>query len=251
MEIVVTSDNQNPANFVSNFVDSINVNDGYEIAVKSIFSPPLFNFTEDNNEFTIVTVINGKEYYYSYAIKPGFYENTCQLLQKMQQSIKSSIMKRIPKPPKWTPTLSSNPQSVTLNMNNTKRKDASQYFVFGGDVKDSLLRDLGLCASEKTMVAKLDINNYSFDEETICGFLYSNIVENSLINQQQSRLLACVPISSVSPYNFFEFHNPVYRAFSVHSFTDLNFVLTNVDGDILRMKGGIPTVITLSIRKKL
>ena len=89
MEIVVTSDNQNPANFVSNFVDSINVNDGYEIAVKSIFSPPLFNFTEDNNEFTIVTVINGKEYYYSYAIKPGFYENTCQLLQKMQQSIKS------------------------------------------------------------------------------------------------------------------------------------------------------------------
>ena len=99
------------------------------------------------------------------------------------------------------------------------------------------------------MVAKLDINNYSFDEETICGFLYSNIVENSLINQQQRRLLACVPISSASPYNFFEFHNPVYIAFSVHSFTDLNFVLTNVDGDILRMKGGIPTVITLSIRK--
>ena len=31
MEIVVTSDNQNPANFISNFVDSINVNDGYEI----------------------------------------------------------------------------------------------------------------------------------------------------------------------------------------------------------------------------
>ena len=99
------------------------------------------------------------QYYYSYAIKPGFYENTCQLLQKMQQSIKSSIMKRIPKPPKWTPTLLSNPQSVTLNMNNTKRKDGSQYFVFGGDVKDSLLRDLELCASEKTMVAKLDINN--------------------------------------------------------------------------------------------
>ena len=46
-----------------------------------------------------------------------------------------------------------------------REKDASQYFVFGGDVKDSLLRDLGLCTSEKTMVAKLDINNYSFDEE--------------------------------------------------------------------------------------
>ena len=223
MEIVVTSDSQNPANFVSNFVDSRNVNDGYEIAVKSIFSPPLFNFTEDNNEFTDVTVINGKEYYHSYAIKPVFYENMCQLLQKMQQSIKSSVMKRVAKPPKWTPTLSSNPQSVTLNMNNTKRKDASQYFVFGG-----LLRDLGLCVSEKTMVAKLDNNSYSFDEETICRFLYSNIVENSLINQHQSRLLACIPLSSASPYNFFEFHNPIYRAFSVHSFTDLNFVLTDV-----------------------
>ena len=86
-------------------------------------------------------------------------------------------------------------------------------------------------------------------KKQFAGFLYSNIVENSLINQQQSRLLACVPISSASPYNFFEFHNPVYRVFSVHSFTDLNFALTNVDGDILRMKGGIPTVITLSIRK--
>ena len=159
MEIVVTSDNQNPANFVSNFVGSINVNDGYEIAVKSIFHPPPYNFTEDNNEFTVATVTNGNESYYSYAIKPGFYENMCQHLQKMQQSIKSSVMKRIPKPPKWTPGLSSNPQSVTLNMNNTKRKDASQYFVFGGDVKDSLLRELGLCASEKTMVTKLDINN--------------------------------------------------------------------------------------------
>ena len=38
MEIVVTSDNQNPANFVSNFVDSKNVNDGYEIAVKIYIS---------------------------------------------------------------------------------------------------------------------------------------------------------------------------------------------------------------------
>ena len=53
MEIVVTSNNQNPANFVSNFVDSINVNNGYEIAVKSIFHPPPYNFTEDNNEFLL------------------------------------------------------------------------------------------------------------------------------------------------------------------------------------------------------
>ena len=37
MEIVVISDNQNPANFVSNFVDSINVNDGYDIVLKVYF----------------------------------------------------------------------------------------------------------------------------------------------------------------------------------------------------------------------
>ena len=86
-------------------------------------------------------------------------------------------------------------------------------------------------------------------KKQFAGF-YIRILLKTLINQQQSRLLACIPLSSASPYKFLEFHNPVYRAFSVNSFTDLNFVLTNVDGDILRMKGGIPTVITLSIRKK-
>lgn len=251
MDIIVTSGTQNPSNFVSNFVESININDGYEIAVKSVCHAPLYNITEDNNEFTVSTNLTGNVYEYSYSIPSGFYENTCEVLLAMQNTIATSLsrVKRVLKPPKWTPSLLSDPQKVILNMNNRKR-DEAQHFVLGGGAKDSLLRDLGMCSSDKILLPKLEVSNYVFDNSRSCGFLYSNIVTNSMINQQQSRLLACLPIDSKPGCNYYEFQNPTYRALSVHSFTDLNFVLTDVEGNILRMKSDVPTVIALSIRKQ-
>ena len=75
---------------------------------------------------------------------------------------------------------------------------------------------------------KFNANHYTFEAATEAGFLYSNIVDNSMINQQQSRLLTLIPIRSKSGYNYHEFTNPVYGPLSVHSFTDITFALTDV-----------------------
>ena len=61
--ITITSEDQNPCDFISNFLDSVNIDAGYEVAVKSIFHAPLYNVTEDNNKFAITTKnIPGVEY---------------------------------------------------------------------------------------------------------------------------------------------------------------------------------------------
>ena len=56
MDLIITSGAQNPAEFIANFPQSITLNEDYEMAVKSIFTAPYFNFTEENNKFTIVVL---------------------------------------------------------------------------------------------------------------------------------------------------------------------------------------------------
>ena len=121
-----------------------------------------------------------------------------------------------------------------------------------------LLKHLGYCINGK--VKRLDIRNYDLESTCEAGFLYSNIVTNSLIDQTQSRLLACIPINSKVGYNYHEIENPVYKPLSVHSFTDISFVCTDVRGNTLQMDHFhvsqygyariiYPTIILLHIRK--
>ena len=121
-----------------------------------------------------------------------------------------------------------------------------------------LLKLLGFIIEKK--IHRIDINHYILQNAIETGFLYSNIVANSMVNQQQSRLLALVAIQAKIGYNFHEVTNPVYNPLSVHSFTDVGFTLTNVRGEIMRMDTvqsskkddqaiKYPTVITLHIRK--
>ena len=53
MDIVVTSRDQDPADFNANYIDSININEGYEIALKSIYHAPVYNITTANNRFSV------------------------------------------------------------------------------------------------------------------------------------------------------------------------------------------------------
>ena len=86
------------------------------------------------------------------------------------------------------------------------------------------------------------------------GFLYSNIVPNSVIDYKKSRLLAILPIESKAGYNHYEVTNRTYYRLSVHSFTDISFVFSNVHGEILEMAhtmDGVvmfPTIIQLHIK---
>ena len=99
MFIVITSKNQDPSNFISNFIDSVNINDGYEIALTAMFHGPLYNIDDRHNRFTLTS----NEYEaMEYRIPPNFYESTVELLLAIQNTllddmkISGSILKVAP-----------------------------------------------------------------------------------------------------------------------------------------------------------
>lgn len=300
MDLTVTSGNQNPANFVVNFPQSIELDGRYEIAVKSIFTPPSFNFTEMNNSFTILKLgdlndddqVAGAELFENslsrvpripkpfpkdpdlfeilahFEIPPGHYSNTCDVLAAMQKSLLDNIEEDDPLRVNL-PKFSIKDGRVKLSFHQkspgsgNKKKIGDTFFVTEPytDSKANVLNSLGLCATvERQLYEEIDLEIYSFVASNSEAFLYSSIVSNSLINDQYSRLLSVFPAGSATGLNYHEFLNPTYRPLAVHSFNYLQFEITNIQGDVLKLdhldlmrhhKIATPTIIQLHIRQTI
>ena len=266
--ITITSEDQNPCNFISNFVESVNIADGYEVAVKSIFHAPLYNITSVNNKFTLTTSRRGRDEFAEFEIPVGFYESTCDIVAAIHKVLSDSVageaevpVRAVPAPLiRVAPTLKIANRSISLTLpgNSKKNPENNVYFLIRALHSGAqLLRILGYCSHDKLKVDTIVVADYTLENSCEAGFLYSSIVTNSMINQKQSRLLACLPINSKSGYNFYEVQNPVYQPLSVHSFTDINFALTDVHGEIMLMdtwyrvygNADLPTILVLHIRK--
>ena len=254
--ITITSEDQNPCDFISNFVESVNVDDGYEVAVKSIFHAPVYNITEDNNKFAITSQprsSGGERHDIVLEIPTGFYESTCDVMAAIHSTFVHEGQGTLV-------TLKFSDGNVTLTFTGNSRKitglDTNHYFVLN-NYEAPLLGVIGFCAHEHVnlrdhvKVDRIAVAQYIIENTTQAGFLYSSIVSNSMINQKQSRLLACIPIESRPGHNYYEATNPVYRPLSVHSFTDIHFLLTDVHGRDLRvdLEADLPTILTLHVRK--
>ena len=142
--ITITSTDQDPCNFVSNFTNTINVNDGYEIAVTNIYHAPLYNITEDNNQFTLIrdaAVAN-------FSIPVGFYESKCEVLgainKVLNKAVEGDLLRShellISRAPVFKYT-SGDESSITLN------KDDNVSFLIDTDRDQDtlLLKVLGYC----------------------------------------------------------------------------------------------------------
>ena len=99
---------------------------------------------------------------------------------------------------------------------------------------------------------------------TRLGFLYCSIVENSLINNEQTRLLCIFPIISKRGYSFYEVNQTIYKTISVLQFSTITFTIVDSQGDLIEfsLKGDeltnhkkgrkkYPTLLNLHIRKRL
>ena len=267
MDIVITSDNQNPVNFFSSYNESIDIDDSYEIAMKSIFHAPAFNISSENNRFSIVKQVDDESQVIShFQVKPGFYESRSEIMEAMRQAVAVRMHQT---------TLVNEPSFVvdkgiaTLDMSVSKRKGVTQpgvekkFFVIDPDIyiNSSILPVLGYCNTKKQFLDKLEVEDLRFESGKTAGFVYSSIVKNSLINHTQSRLLATVPIASKPGHNYFEFQNPTYRALSTHSITDITCVITDINGIEIQLDNVymqrkhfreivLPTIVNLHIRKR-
>ncbi len=278
--ITITSEEQNPCDFISNFVESVNIADGYEVAVKSIFHAPLYNITDDNNKFALTTIRARKDVIAKFEIPIGFYESPCEVMSAIHKVLSNAVKldedaeededdqpDHIVQP---DPLITSAPSIkiqhgstyLKISDNASRSADRKIYFLIDfnlhGDAQ--LLKMLGYCSHGILKTDNIVVQDYTFENPCEAGFLYSSIVTNSMINQKQSRLLACLPINSKPGYNYYEVQNPVYQPLSVHSFTDIHFALTDIHGKIMMMAPmlasngwykitDLPTILMLHIRK--
>ena len=241
--ITVTSTNQNPANFISNFTDAVDFSSGYEVGLKAIFHGPINNIIGKNNMFSIkkLTVIE------HYSISPGFYSDSCHVLKAIKQELDVAV--------------TTNTSQILIRKPEFRYKEGGEQAVlklqkgcsFHVDNQEpQLLHLLGFCV--KADFNEININIFRFPSKLNSGFLYSSIVENSIIDHKQARLLAIIPVNSKDGYNYHEFQNPVYNPLSVHSFSQASFVFTNEQGNELLMQNvrdgevQYPTILVLHMR---
>ena len=98
-------------------------------------------------------------------------------------------------------------------------------------------------------------------EKTILAFLYASPVENSLINNKESRMLTPIPVTSKKGYNYVEFAQPLYRRISVRHFMDISFEILDKNGkkvefnlygdDLDQENREYPTILNLHIRRAI
>ena len=241
--ITVTSTNQNPANFVSNFTDAVDFSSEYEVGLKAVFHAPINNVTGENKVFSIKKMQEVEHY----SIPSGFYIDSCHILRAIKQELDIAVNNDASEILKGKPVFKykAGGEQAVLSL-----PKGVMFYV--DNEEPQLLHMLGFCV--QSAFNEININVFAFPNKVNPGFLYSSIVGNSIIDHKQSRLLAIIPMSSREGYNYHEFQNPVYNSLSVHSFTQASFVFTNEQGVELAMQylhGDIvqyPTILVLHMR---
>ena len=255
--ITVTS-RESPSRFTSSFNSVVNLTDGYEIAVKSVYHGPIFNVTEQNDSFKVnkggVTV--------RFKIPHGFYDRSCKILRAAHKAINQSFDENYDGENlnlKDPPTLGFDSNGWTV----LKLSIKSETFTF--DDESPLFELLG-CFKDTSDTNKIAVEDYPLESAVECGFLYSDVVKNSIINDSSARLMTCIPLYSKKGYSFYEFRNPDYKPLSVNSFTDLSFLITNQNGEDIKFEDSLgcdsevscdpntnvqyPTILNLHIRRR-
>ena len=233
MHIVVTSKDQNPASFISNFTDSINISDGYEIALISIYHGPIYNITENINHFKLENK-DGEQT--TYKIPIGYYQTTYMILLAIKNVLEGSNIRVV---------------SAKVGSRSVLQLLSGEKFIANGSNAD-LMHYLGQIISATKINVEYDILGSSI----VPTFIYSNIVSETVIDGHYTRMLATVPLKTDDPgYNFHEFENPVYHLLRVNSFTDISFQLRDIYGELIEINDEVnaqkyPTVMLLHIRRR-
>lgn len=250
--ITVTS-GESASRFTSRFNSVISLSHGYEIALKSLYHGPIFNVTEENDSFTITKGDKTA----NFQIPHGFYDRSCEILRAAWKAINRSFDDDTNEDGlnlKKRPSFGIDPTGVVL----LKLSQTSENFSF--DDTSPLFEILG-CFTNTPDRSKIEINDYPLETTVECGFLYSDVVKNSIINNSFARLMTCVPLRSKKGYSFFEFKNPEYKPLSVNSFTDLSFVIADQNGQDIKFDHSMgcgatckpnveyPTILNLHIRR--
>ena len=253
--ITITSLGQNPSSFISNFTNSIQLSENYEIGLLKIACPPIYNVSEENNKLYIAKKGEGELQIFD--IPRDFYPTTHNLAQAIYHVLQSNSVEDSIIDEKDTIDFSASLRyqgsggsadhsKLILQLNDKKVN-----FVAGENKPGNIL-DLLEYRIKDFAARTLTIQNYDLTAQDQICFIYSSIVSNSLIDSNVSRLLDTVPIKSSKNGGYFmlEVQNPVFHDVSSSSFIDINFEIRNVFGEFVQFVSGLPVILTLGLRKK-
>ena len=252
MFITVTSGKQDPCDFTSNFIDSIDIHDGYEVALAGIYHGPVYNIVERNSR---VTLIKGASEIKEYYIPPGFYESSTQVMYAIYHTLAQNLGRVV----SIMPEIKYKPDDGICSI---KLKDHNVNFLVKPDRDHdaSLLNQFGYYNFAK--IKSIECHHFIMGASVQPTFIYSNIVSNSIVDDRESRLLTCVPLQTDVGYSYYEFNNPSYHPLRVNSFTDISFQMRDVHGELVRIKHMekyhwekdnvvvYPTIMILHVRKR-
>lgn len=270
MDLIITSETNDPADFTCRFTEPFNLEGDYEMCVKSVYLAPEFNYTSDNNSFSIMkqseagTESEQREKF-DFAIPAGHYSNVCEVLAAMSETIWTAYIsgKRPTLSLADMPTFLFQNGRVKLSFDHKKlRRGKSPYFLIDKKLSHeaNVYYAIGYCpARTPEYLEQLDLPNELFINTKSECFMYSTVVKNSRIDNTMSRLLCTLPVNNTRGYSFYEFKNLTYRQLSVHTFDEISFQLANIEGHTLQLdhlylvrqgyrRITLPTIIHLHIR---
>ena len=252
--ITVTSGQQNPADFISNFSNSIQLSENYEIALLKMAHPPLTNITDENNKLYLINSKSDETEVLT--ISTGYYKSTHDIAVEIFHQISKEAANEAG-PFGLGHLVDEFDTHVTIKYKNVGSTDEISITFSDKNIKfsadhsnsDNILFFLNIKLDSYT-ARTINIKNYDLRSNDKIGFIYSSIVSNSLIDSHQSRILDTVPLITDDGYSFYEVINPVFHNMSVASFIDIEFQIRSVNGNLIKFAKILPTILTLAIRRK-
>ena len=240
----------NQSRFVTR-MNPVKIKKEAEIAVTSIFHGQVFNISDDNNKIHFYNTVEVLDMFTAMevhalitlgdldikmktvTIPSGFYHSIHAICLAIEEQISSVIKTKKYKP--LAVSLDKHRQIVHLSLDNliiTNRKD-------------SPWRLLGV---QTDLYSTYDLQNTSFEGESLPAFIYINIIENSYINGKLSRISSVIPIKTNPGWNFFHQAHPYFVSINVKEFSNILIEIRDINGKFLNFNPSFKTILTLSVR---
>ena len=248
--IVVISKNDESGAILHTQIDPVKFLKSTAMAIRNICYGELYNIHEGNNNIYLscyekvsdsddsnVQQITTK----SVRITPGRYDDRVSVLEAIDYSIQETLLTHFGD--YYDPT------SIQF----TFQREPKQKKVVTVRQKRVFITDMGRADTPWSLLGIDDFQNpvvnATFESGTEIAFLYSNVVENSYINNKKSRILAVIPLEIVrSGYKFLEFSNPIYVPIEIKEFNSILLEIRDMHGKLIPFNPEYKTVISLHIK---
>ena len=205
----------------TSFFHSVTINEGYNLALTGFSSGSICNVTSKNN---IIYILSKDGADATVPITPSYYHTVGELLTAIHLKIdyflkhvwstsKVTLLKYAIRTNTWTLTMPSGFYITTC------RRDPENI--------------LNLMQVEDGNFETISVIESTFHEDIKLGFLYCSIVQESNINDLQSRLLDIIPLKVNSMYILHEPVNLKYHKIAIEQFNSISFEVRDSYGDLI------------------